>query len=250
MPKFLVPALLGLCFFGGALRAQQSAGVYFVTVADTTDMQEEYRLVIALRKAGYTCIPAPDPSGNSVIHVQVGPFTSQSEVDSARSRLITAGYKLPGEVTSTPGGLTSQQASLEAQALANLGGSAAPGSTASGSDLEGQALANLRGGGPSGPAATGADLEAQALQAMKTNEIEGEKQRQREEEQRQREMEERAEQSNAAAMAGSQPQTIGLSGGGGFLNALTGVLGGNWDRTFRGTRPTPDLRKALPQERR
>jgi hypothetical protein len=208
-----------------ALHAQDSTGVFFVTVANTMDTQEEERLINALAKAGFNCIPAPDPSGNGMIHVQVGPYTSQAEMDSARSRLLAAGYKLPGEVTSTPGGLTSQQASLEAQALANLGGGerAAP---ATGSDLEAQALANLGGGAPSGPPATGADLEAQALQAMKTNEIEAERQRQLA---LQREQEEQAEQARQAAEEANEqasaPQTIGTSGGGGFLNALNGVLG-------------------------
>jgi hypothetical protein len=226
MSKFLIPALLGLCFFTSSLRAQQSAGVYFVTVANTTDTQEEERLINALAKAGFNCLPAPDPSGNGMIHVQVGPYTSQAEMDSARSRLLAAGYKLPGEVTSTPGGLTSQQASLEAQALANLGGGTAPGAAATGSDLEAQALANLGGGAPSGPPATGADLEAQALQSMKTNEIEAERQRQLA---LQREQEEQAEQARQAAdeadQQASEPQTIGTSSGGGFLNALNGVLG-------------------------
>jgi hypothetical protein len=127
-------------------------------------------------------------------------------------------------VTTTPGGISAEQASLEAQALANLGGGTAPATAATGSELEAQALAHL-GGTPSGPPATGADLEGQALQSMKTNEVEAEHQHQHQLA-LQREQEEQAEQATAeASQEASEPQSVGTTTGGGFLNALNTVLG-------------------------
>jgi hypothetical protein len=76
MQRLRFAVLFTFCFSISALHALQDTGVFFVTVANTTDTQEEDRLVDALSKAGFTCIPAPDPSGNGVTHVQVGPFTS------------------------------------------------------------------------------------------------------------------------------------------------------------------------------
>jgi hypothetical protein len=192
MQKLVLALMLAACI-APALRAQQPTGVFFITVANTTDRHEEEKLVASLTKAGFHSLPEADDSGNGVIHVKVGPYTSKLQVANARKRLAAAGFKLPEPTFHAAGLATAGQhtlaviasppppqsppppppapamSDLEAQALAHLGGGNAPASSATGNDLEAQALANLGGGAPSGPPATGADLEAQALQAMQAN---------------------------------------------------------------------------------
>ncbi|WP_162538154.1 PDZ domain-containing protein [Granulicella sp. WH15] len=257
MPKFLSPALLGLCFFTSSLSFAQEysqaskrlgivvsgprtaseraaagdGGVFVSTVlpgsfAATIDLHEGALIVEINRQpikteAAYRAVISHLKVGDDVVFV-VRDMNSGGKNSYIGGTLNNAAQL--GEQNGTESAAPASN-DLEAQALAHLNGGSAPTALATGDDLEAQALAHLGGSAPSGPPATGADLEAQALQAMKINEIEAEKQRQREEEQRQREIEERAEQSNAAAMAGSQPQTIGTTGGGGFLNALNGMLG-------------------------
>ncbi|MDR3751270.1 MAG: SPOR domain-containing protein [Terracidiphilus sp.] len=192
MQKLVIALLLAVCI-APALRAQQPTGVFFITVANTTDKQEEEKLVASLTKAGFHSLPEADDSGNGVIHVKVGPYASKLQVANARKRLVAAGFKLPEPTFHAAGLATTGQlavdtpavvasppppqspppapaiSDLEAQALAHLGGGNAPASSATGNDLEAQALANLGGGASSGPPATGADLEAQALRSMQAN---------------------------------------------------------------------------------
>jgi hypothetical protein len=210
------------------LPAQNSVPL-LLTVADTVTANDEQQLVAALHRAGYHCVPTPDPSGNGTFRVQVGPFLSQEQMEAARSRLTAAGYKLPTPDAPASGGLTPAQTSLEARAIANLGGSKSSGPPVTGSDLEAQALANLGGGAPSGPPATGADLEAQALAAMKANTEEAERQHQialrKEQEEREEQARierERAEEAAANASA-SQSGSIGTRTSS-ILDAITGVL--------------------------
>jgi cell division septation protein DedD len=70
--------------------AQQS-GAWVVQVAAVENTQDADVLVSALRRRGYS-VSARHNAGDNLIHVQVGPFTSRSDADSMRQRLLNDGY--------------------------------------------------------------------------------------------------------------------------------------------------------------
>jgi len=153
MEVFIVKLIRSICalfVLGGvapslstALHAQTSG--YYLTVENTSDPQERERMVNALTKSGFSCRSAADTSGNGVIHILVGPYATAGEVERARASFVAAGYQLPNAGSQS----ANAPSSLEAQALANLGGSDSP--------------------------AIAGDLEAQALQALQSNSAEAER---------------------------------------------------------------------------
>lgn len=71
--------------------ASTGTGTYMVQVAAVSHQEDAQLLLSALRSRGYA-VSARPASGDSFIHVQVGPFHDKKEADAMRQRLITDGY--------------------------------------------------------------------------------------------------------------------------------------------------------------
>ena len=127
--------------------AAQQPGGYWVAVTDAPDAQAANNYLMSLTQAGYECRSITDASGNGVVHVAVGPFSSQQQADAVRSSFIAAGYHLPGMPSTTAAATptrTATPSALEAEALRHLGGDSSAASNATGADLEAQANAALK----------------------------------------------------------------------------------------------------------
>ena len=70
----------------------QSLGSYMVQVAAVSKQEDAEILVTALRKKQYPVLIVSNVPGDSLFHVQVGPFTDPKEAESMRSRLAGDGY--------------------------------------------------------------------------------------------------------------------------------------------------------------
>lgn len=68
-----------------------STGSYMVQVAAVTKQEDADLLVSALRKKEYPVFVATTP-GDSLFHVQVGPFSDSKDAEAMRSRLAGDGY--------------------------------------------------------------------------------------------------------------------------------------------------------------
>jgi DedD protein len=68
-----------------------SAGSFMVQVAAVSHKEDADLLVGALRGRGYA-VSARPATGDTFIHVQIGPFHSKQEADAMRQRLLTDGY--------------------------------------------------------------------------------------------------------------------------------------------------------------
>ena len=68
------------------------AGTYMVQVAAVSRQEDAEILVAALRKKQYPVLMVSNVPGDSLFHVQVGPFTDPKEAESMRTRLANDGY--------------------------------------------------------------------------------------------------------------------------------------------------------------
>jgi cell division septation protein DedD len=62
-----------------------------VQIAAVSRSEDADVLVIALRKRGYTVIERRE-LGDSLIHVQTGPFANRNEANTMRQKLLSDGY--------------------------------------------------------------------------------------------------------------------------------------------------------------
>ena|SRR5947209_2605529 len=68
------------------------SGNYMVQVAAVSKQEDAEILVAALRKKQYPVLVVSNVPGDSLFHVQVGPFADPKEAESMRSRLAGDGY--------------------------------------------------------------------------------------------------------------------------------------------------------------
>src|SRR5215469_13810243 len=69
-----------------------SSGSYMVQVAAVSRQEDAEILVNALRKKQYPVLMVGNVPGDSLFHVQVGPFSDPKEAEAMRSRLAGDGY--------------------------------------------------------------------------------------------------------------------------------------------------------------
>lgn len=69
-----------------------STGSYMVQVAAVSKQEDAEILVNALRKKQYPVLMVANVPGDSLFHVQVGPFSDPKEAEAMRSRLAGDGY--------------------------------------------------------------------------------------------------------------------------------------------------------------
>jgi cell division septation protein DedD len=62
-----------------------------VQIAAVSHQEDAEVLVSALRKRGYTVTARRQPS-DSLIHVQIGPFTNRNDANAMRLKLLNDGY--------------------------------------------------------------------------------------------------------------------------------------------------------------
>lgn len=74
-----------------ATPATAGSGTYMVQVAAVSHQEDATLLLGALRARGYA-VSARNNTGDSFIHIQVGPFHDKKEADAMRQRLLTDGY--------------------------------------------------------------------------------------------------------------------------------------------------------------
>lgn len=67
-------------------------GTYMVQVAAVSRQEDAEILGAALRKKQYPVLVVSNVAGDSLFHVQVGPFNDPKEAESMRSRLASDGY--------------------------------------------------------------------------------------------------------------------------------------------------------------
>jgi cell division protein FtsN len=67
-------------------------GGYVVQVAAVSKQEDADALVGALRKKQYAVFIAPSAAGDTLYHVQLGPFADIKDAESIRSRLVNDGY--------------------------------------------------------------------------------------------------------------------------------------------------------------
>ena len=67
-------------------------GTYMVQVAAVSKQEDAEILGAALRKKQYPVLIVSNVAGDSLFHVQVGPFNDPKEAESMRSRLASDGY--------------------------------------------------------------------------------------------------------------------------------------------------------------
>ena len=63
----------------------------YVQVSAVSHQEDANVLLSALRRRGYTVFTRSDPN-DSLIHVQLGPFTTRKDADAMRQRLSGDGY--------------------------------------------------------------------------------------------------------------------------------------------------------------
>lgn len=212
------------------LRAQTTESSWYVQIAAVRTTAEASQMEQSMKPQGIT-LQRYSQSTDRLIHLCVGPY-SATQATSIRAHIAGLGYSAKLISASPSGGLslaqpssadlTSQQSDLEAQALAQLGGSSSTLTPANSADLEARALAKLGGATTPPVPSDPANLEAQAVQSMETqtakNEIEAARRREQEKEQRRIEAERAAQEAQYSPPV-SQPS------GGGFLNGLNALLG-------------------------
>jgi cell division septation protein DedD len=71
---------------------KSAAGSYMVQVAAVTKQEDADILVNALRKKQYPVFVVANLPGDSLFHVQVGPFSDQKDAEAMRTRLAGDGY--------------------------------------------------------------------------------------------------------------------------------------------------------------
>lgn len=74
------------------LKNAGASGSYMVQVAAVSKQEDAEILVSALRKKQYPVFVVSNVPGDSLFHVQVGPFTDPKDAESMRSRLAGDGY--------------------------------------------------------------------------------------------------------------------------------------------------------------
>ena len=67
-------------------------GAITVQVAAVTKQEDAQALVAALRKKNYPVFVSPNPSGDNLYHVQVGPFAEVKDAEAMKSKLAGDGY--------------------------------------------------------------------------------------------------------------------------------------------------------------
>ena len=67
-------------------------GTYFLQVAAVTKQEDAEALVSALRKKDYAVFATNSVPTDKLFHVQIGPFSSQKDVEGLRAKLVAAGY--------------------------------------------------------------------------------------------------------------------------------------------------------------
>ncbi len=67
-------------------------GQYFLQVAAVTKQEDAEALVSALKKKDYAVFATNSVPTDKLFHVQIGPFSSQKDVEGLRARLVAAGY--------------------------------------------------------------------------------------------------------------------------------------------------------------
>lgn len=67
-------------------------GQYFLQVAAVTKQEDAEALVSALRKKDYAVFATNSLPSDKLFHVQIGPFSSQKDVEGLRAKLVAAGY--------------------------------------------------------------------------------------------------------------------------------------------------------------
>jgi DedD protein len=85
------PAVMQSAVRAALPQMASQSGAWVVQVAAVENSQDADVLVSALRRRGYS-VSARHNAGDSLIHVQVGPFTSRSDADAMRQRLLNDGY--------------------------------------------------------------------------------------------------------------------------------------------------------------
>ena len=69
-----------------------SNGQYFLQVAAVTKQEDAEALVSALKKKDYAVFATNSVPTDKLFHVQIGPFSSQKDVEGLRAKLVAAGY--------------------------------------------------------------------------------------------------------------------------------------------------------------
>jgi DedD protein len=69
-----------------------SNGIFVVQVAAVSRQEDAEMLVHALVVKGYPAFERNEPQ-DKLLHIQVGPFTTRKDADSARQRLLSDGYQ-------------------------------------------------------------------------------------------------------------------------------------------------------------
>jgi cell division septation protein DedD len=67
-------------------------GQYFLQVAAVTKQEDAEALVSALKKKDYAVFATNSVPTDKLFHVQIGPFSSQKDVEGLRAKLVAAGY--------------------------------------------------------------------------------------------------------------------------------------------------------------
>lgn len=86
-----VPATSNAAAFAPGDKPASMGGTYMVQVAAVSKREDADILVSALQKKQYPVFVAGAP-GDSLFHVQVGPFTDPKDAEAMRSRLSADGY--------------------------------------------------------------------------------------------------------------------------------------------------------------
>lgn len=71
---------------------QAANGQYFLQVAAVTKQEDADALVSALKKKDYAVFSTNSVPTDKLFHVQIGPFSSQKDVEGLRAKLVAAGY--------------------------------------------------------------------------------------------------------------------------------------------------------------
>jgi cell division septation protein DedD len=69
-----------------------TSGAITVQVAAVTKQEDAEALVGALRRKNYPVFVSPNPSPDSLYHVQVGPFAELKDAEAMKSKLAGDGY--------------------------------------------------------------------------------------------------------------------------------------------------------------
>jgi DedD protein len=76
---------------GQTTASRRSGSALMVQIAAVSQQEDADVLVGALRRRGYPVVERRDPA-DSLIHVQIGPFTSRGDANRWRQKLLNSGY--------------------------------------------------------------------------------------------------------------------------------------------------------------